>query len=1165
MARLLDHAGLIPNIVNSVIKKTHKKSQTKTTYKIPTNRKIRRVKRNNSVQYLTMFSNNFAGLKGKMTSFTSELKNFNVAIFTGQETHYSNKGMVKVKDFETFEAIIPNKEKQGSIIGVHKSLKPVLIEEYCESFELIVVQISVANRSIRIITGKGPHENNPETERLPFFQALEQEVVQAELSGCSVMIEIDANSKLGPAFISHDKKQSPNGRILAGIINRQKLKVGNGLKQCKGTITRQRTTVNGEEESSIDVVIFSEELADFVEEIYIDTEGKHAMTKVTKTKPVVSDHNTIVTKLKLKWNTEIKQEKTSIFNLKNKECIKNFKEITTNNNNLSKILDEEKNLHKATSKLMKKFDKVLYKCFTKVGVKDKKTETKQEELYNKWKKLQNKTDNESLEQSKKIEDEISEQYFEKIKEATKDINCEDGGVNSGKLWKLKKELCPRTRDPPTAMLDTQGNLVTDEDKIAEMALEHYAKVLENRPMKEDLKHIKESKEELCEKLMNLAKKNKTPPWEMKHLENVLKQMKKGKSRDPDGYANEIFLLDSAGEDLKLAILKLMNRIKDEQVYPDCLRFCNISSIWKRKGPKNIFKSYRGIFRIQVFRSILDMLIYVDEYPNIDKNLTDCNVGARKNRNIRDNIFVLNAVMNSVKMKNEEALDCQIYDVETCFDALWLKEVINCLYQAGFNNDKLPLIFLENEIAHIAVKTSTRISKRRTILEILMQGTIWANICCVVLMDKLGKMAYNDHTLMYHYKGIVPCPPLEMIDDIMAFQECNNKSRKINAVVNTFMDLEKLTLSEKKCHKIHMGKINQSCPKLKVHGKDMAEVSHDKYLGDIVDCSATNKLNIEQRTGKGYGIVNQILAIVKEVPLGWRRIKAGLILRQAMLLNGILFNSETWHGIKDADIESFEKVDQFLLKGLAKQHPKGPTAALYLELGQAPIRFIWASRSILYLQTILKRNPTELTQKMYKAQATDPSKGDFCELVRKNMEILEIKLSNCEIEKMSKSKLKKIVKSKVKVAAFNYLIKMKGNKETGKMNKIEYKKLETQKYMISPFFSQEEASLLIRLRTRCVGGIRSDFGAMYVEKNCPVDTECNTLDTLYHVLQCSKLQDCIKDHMIATHKVSYTDVFSNNVKTQKQATTLFQLLLAERERILSLLAAPQASPPHSGHT
>ena len=88
------------------------------------------------------------------------------------------------------------------------------------------------------------------------------------------------------------------------------------------------------------------------------------------------------------------------------------------------------------------------------------------------------------------------------------------------------------------------------------------------------------------------------------------------------------------------------KIKEEQVYPDCMQLCNISSIWKKKNNKNDFESYRGIFRVTILRTILDKLIYNDEYETLDANLTDCNVGARKHRNIRDNIFVMNAAINS---------------------------------------------------------------------------------------------------------------------------------------------------------------------------------------------------------------------------------------------------------------------------------------------------------------------------------------------------------------------------------------------------------------------------------------------------------------------------------------------------------------------------------------
>ena len=62
----------------------------------------------------------------------------------------------------------------------------------------------------------------------------------------------------------------------------------------------------------------------------------------------------------------------------------------------------------------------------------------------------------------------------------------------------------------------------------------------------------------------------------------------------------------------------------------------------------------------VFRNILDRLIYNDEYQNIEEGLTDSNVGARKSRNIRDNIFVLSAALNEVLNGDADAVDIQIY-------------------------------------------------------------------------------------------------------------------------------------------------------------------------------------------------------------------------------------------------------------------------------------------------------------------------------------------------------------------------------------------------------------------------------------------------------------------------------------------------------------------------
>ena len=159
---------------------------------------------------------------------------------------------------------------------------------------------------------------------------------------------------------------------------------------------------------------------------------------------------------------------------------------------------------------------------------------------------------------------------------------------------------------------------------------------------------------------------------------MIKKLKKKKSRDSCGFSNELFQM--GGSDLSEAVLNCMNNIKDQQVFPDCLQDCNITSLYKNKGSQKNMNNYRGIFRVNRLRSILDRLIFNDEYEGIDKNLTDSNIGGRKERNIRYNIFVINAVINSIKSGKEEACDITVYDVEKCFDALWAQECTNTLYE-----------------------------------------------------------------------------------------------------------------------------------------------------------------------------------------------------------------------------------------------------------------------------------------------------------------------------------------------------------------------------------------------------------------------------------------------------------------------------------------------------
>ena len=65
----------------------------------------------------------------------------------------------------------------------------------------------------------------------------------------------------------------------------------------------------------------------------------------------------------------------------------------------------------------------------------------------------------------------------------------------------------------------------------------------------------------------------------------------------------------------------------------------------------------------------------------------------------------------------------------------------------------------------------------------------------------------------------------------------------------------------------------------------------------------------------------------------------------MLVNGILYNSEAWHGLTNAHIAKLESIDEALLRGILKAHTKTPKEILHLETGTVPLKWIIIQRTL----------------------------------------------------------------------------------------------------------------------------------------------------------------------------------------------------------------------------
>ena len=61
--------------------------------------------------------------------------------------------------------------------------------------------------------------------------------------------------------------------------------------------------------------------------------------------------------------------------------------------------------------------------------------------------------------------------------------------------------------------------------------------------------------------MEQVKANKTKDWAIKGLNDVLKSIQSGKSKDPEGIYREIFYPSMIGKDLKDSLLAMFNQLK----------------------------------------------------------------------------------------------------------------------------------------------------------------------------------------------------------------------------------------------------------------------------------------------------------------------------------------------------------------------------------------------------------------------------------------------------------------------------------------------------------------------------------------------------------------------------------------------------------------------------
>ena len=188
---------------------------------------------------------------------------------------------------------------------------------------------------------------------------------------------MDSNSWMGKEVILSDPNEpNSNGKLMKKIVEENPaLSVVNSLPCCLGSITRERSTILGDERSILDVYIVCKKVLPLVKHMEVNHDGKHNLTNFKAKKysgnTTESDHKPVIIVLDLTVPPE-KPERTQFNNMKDIEGQMRFYNMTSNCNKLAKIFSRDDTFQTKASLWDKLVNKHIQQSFPIIRHKKRK-------------------------------------------------------------------------------------------------------------------------------------------------------------------------------------------------------------------------------------------------------------------------------------------------------------------------------------------------------------------------------------------------------------------------------------------------------------------------------------------------------------------------------------------------------------------------------------------------------------------------------------------------------------------------------------------------------------------------------------------------------------------------------------------------------------------------
>ena len=105
-------------------------------------------------------------------------------------------------------------------------------------------------------------------------------------------------------------------------------------------------------------------------------------------------------------------------------------------------------------------------------------------------------------------------------------------------------------------------------------------------------------------------------------------------------------------------------------------------------------------------------------------------------------------------------------------------------------------------------------------------------------------------------------------------------------------------------------------------------------------------------------------------------RAYKLMREGVLLGGLLTNAESWLNLTQKNVEELEKPDLILQRKVLSTKGNPSKVFMMLELGIVPIRFVLMKKRMQFLHYLLNEDQESMIRRVFETLKADSQKGDF---------------------------------------------------------------------------------------------------------------------------------------------------------------------------------------------